>query len=242
MNRSIFLAAMTAASAWASATYTFTSTNLGTFSNYTTCSTGPCANYNSSMQLTGSFTLAAALPANFSGASDITSQVTSYSFSDGLNTYSSSDPNSRIYQFFISTDGTGAISVASILIERWQSGSSPHSVGNRVALFNLNGASINQAENNLTCVSVGSGTSSGIADVCQLANNDAASSTSSASLGSWTGGGSPGGGGGSPTPTPTPAPAPVGTPTLGEWGMISLAVLLVGFAWTRVGRYEREVR
>jgi hypothetical protein len=179
------------------------------------------------MHVSGSFTLASALPPNFSGATDISSQITAYSFSDGINTYANTDPNSRIYQFNIATDSTGLISVGSILLEVWQSGSSPHAIGDRVTLVNLNGPTINQSENNLSCTAVtNGGTGSGVADVCQFASGDGGTSTASAAMGSYSGGGT---GGGGPTPVPT----------LGEWGMIFLTLLLGVFAWLRLRRQER---
>jgi hypothetical protein len=181
------------------------------------------------MHVSGSFTLASALPPNFSGATDISSQITAYSFTDGINTYTNTDPNARIYQFNVATDATGLISVASILVEVFQSGSSPHSAGDRVATLNLNGPTINQAGNNLTCTTVSSGaTGSGVADICQFSSTDSGSSTASATMGTYTGGGT-GGGGGGPTPVPT----------LGEWGMIFLTFLLGVFAWLRLRRQER---
>jgi hypothetical protein len=201
MNKSLFLAAVMATSGWAAATYNFTSSNFATITNFTTCTTGPCANYTSAMKISGSFTVATALGPNFSGATDISSQVTAYSFSDGLVTYTNTDANARLYQFNVATDASGNISVASLLIERWQSGTSPHSVGDRVALVNLNGPSINQGENNLRCLTVGGGTGSGVSDLCVTATSDAGSSVASTTSGTWA---SPVTSG--PVPSPTPAP------------------------------------
>ena len=199
MNKSLILAAIMATSGWAAATYSFTSSNYGTITNFTTCATGPCANYTSSMKISGSFTVATALGPNFSGATDISSQVTAYTFSDGINTYTNTDSNARLYQFSVVTDGSGNITIASLLIERWQSGSSPHSVGDRVALVNMNGPSINNGENNLRCLTVGGGTASGVSDLCVTAAPDAGSSVASTTSGTWV---SPITSGPSPTPAP----------------------------------------
>src|SRR5215469_14332604 len=98
MIRTLFLAAMVATSAWASTTYTYTGTNYTLITNFTSCTTGPCANFTGAMSVSGSFTLAAALPANFS-LQDITPQLVSYSFSDGITTFANSDPNVRINFF-----------------------------------------------------------------------------------------------------------------------------------------------
>ena len=80
------------------------------------------------MNISGSFTLASPLPPNFPSA-DITSQVIAYSFTDGVNTIASTDPDARPYYFFVATDASGNINVRYLLVEKWQSGSSPHTVG-----------------------------------------------------------------------------------------------------------------
>ena len=232
MNRVLLMMSALAATSWASATYTFASNPYVTPTNYTTCATGPCANYSATGTITGSFTVASALGPNFSGVNDITSKVTSFSFSDGINTYSSSDSAVRVYQFFVSTDATGAISAASILIERWQTGTSPHKVSDRVASFNLNGPDVNQVFNNSVCTAVGGGTGSGVSDLCQSFNNDSSTSQASATFATWNG---PSTTTTPPTPTPTPTAA-VATPSLGEWGMIFLVVALVGFGWKKLNR------
>ena len=195
-----------ATNGWAAATYTFSSDNYFSIANFSSCDSGPCANYTASMSLTGSFTLASALPPNFSGGADITSQVTAYSFSDGVNTYASTNPNSRIYNFAVVTDGSGNITIGNILLELWQSGSSPHAVGNRVAFIYLNGPAfpngpalptINQGHNNRICIAVANSAPSGVSDVCQTASLDASTSVASARFGSFAGGG------GGPIPTTT---------------------------------------
>jgi hypothetical protein len=211
---------MIATTACASTTYTFTGSTYSLITNFTTCTTGPCANFTGAMSVSGSFTLAAALPANFS-LQDITSRLVSYSFSDGLTTFTNSDPNVRINFFSVSTDGTGFISNANIELELWQTGSSPHVPGNRLAVLDLAGSTstiVGAGTNNVGCLLLGTG-SSGVADTCTSLVGDSSTSTAQANGGSWTGGGS------SP---------PTSVPTLGEWGMIILTGLLSLFAWLRM--------
>jgi len=200
MKRALFLASMMATSGWAAVTYTFSSSNYSTITNFTSCSVGPCASYTSAMHISGSFTLAAALPPNFSGATDISSQIIAYSFSDGITTYANTDPKARIYQWSLVTDGSGNITIGGILIELWQTGTSPHAVGDRFTLINLNGPSINQAENNLRCSTVGGGTASGVTDLCVLGASDASTSIASSTSGSFSGG--------TPAVPPPATPAP----------------------------------
>ena len=123
-------------SVWAQTTvYTYTG-NVLFVSNYTPpCGTGPCANYPSGAHWTGQFTTASPLPSNLSSYTEVTSQVTSFSFSDGLNVFSDSNPNMRVGFFFVETDAGGNIVVADIGGSLWQSGSSPHTGTDRVAFM-----------------------------------------------------------------------------------------------------------
>jgi hypothetical protein len=242
MKRFLLLGAMTALICSAApATYTFITDAYA--ASPVNCTIGGCANYLPTGYITGTFTLANALPPNYSsGATDLTPQLTAYSFTDGINTYTNTDPNCRVYQFGAATDSTGNITILGLLIEKWRSGTSPHAVGDRVSLINMNGPSINNAQNLLKCSTVGGGTSSGVADLCVLATTDSNSSTALANLGYFLPSGSTGargatgatgGGGGGGTTTPPPA---VPTPSLGEWGMMLLGGLLVGFACFQLNR------
>ena len=220
---SICIALFMTTTAWASVTYTFTGANYTSTTNFTACTTGPCANYTTSMMVTGSFTLASALGANVSNQ-NIASLITAYSFSDGINTYTNTDPNSRIYEALVSTNASGNITSSDLLLEEWQSGTSPHSVGNRFAYIFIIGTTNALGNNNEGCASVGTTSpSSGVADVCNAVNPDTASSSASGPSGTW--------GGGS-----------TAVPTLGEWGTICLVGLLVGFAVLRLRRQERQVQ
>jgi hypothetical protein len=219
MNRFRFLLAAALLAAHAGATtYTFTSANYGAFGNYTSpCATGPCANYTSAMDITGSFTTASPLAANLA-SQDITSQVVSYSFFDGITTYTNTSPNARIYEFFVATGGSGQITTTAILLEIWQTGASPHAAGNRVALVVVGvGTTPPEAFNNFPCSTVGTSPFSGVSDACIAGTLDAATSTANASSGTWT------------IAAPT-------VPALGKPGILFLAALLVLCAWYSLRR------
>jgi hypothetical protein len=193
-------------------TYAVTSTsNYTSVTDYTSpCTTGPCTNYTTSESISGSFDVPTALAPNLSNA-DIHAAVTAYSFTDGINTYASTDPSVRTSVFRLSTDGSGNITVATtlILVERWLTGTSPHAVNDRIAIVSIGGA-LAFTRHNLFCTGVGpSGT--GMPDSCYQASQD--TSTSSAS-------------GAALTMAAQAAPAVVNVPTLSEWGMLILSTLL----------------
>jgi hypothetical protein len=148
-----------------SATYVYTGSNYATVVDHTTCTAGTCADYTTSMSVNGSFTTAAALGPNLS-ALEIAPLVNSYSFSDGLNTYTSGDPNGRIYEFRVSTDGSGAIVATgtTITLHTWTTGSSPHAAGDRFDEMSIRAVG-DVASNNLTCAGAGT-SSSGVPDTC----------------------------------------------------------------------------
>jgi hypothetical protein len=108
-----------------SATYSYTSPLFSAINDNTTCAVGTCATYTTAMRVTGSFTTPAPLPPNLTSA-NITSAVSSYSFDDGVNTIGSSDPDARIRFFNVTTDGSGAITDALIVVHQWTTGSNPH--------------------------------------------------------------------------------------------------------------------
>lgn len=213
----VLAAAFLTSSGWASTTYTFTGTDYTSLSNLTNCTTGPCMNFTTSMTPSGSFTLAAPLGANFVSM-DITGRLTAYSFSDGINTYTNTDPNSRIDQFEVSTDASGNINNATIHLQKWQSGVSPHSSGDRFALLDIFG--IDVAVNNSLCNGPGTSFASGVPDVCVNGVEDSSTSAAETGVsGTWM--------------------LSVPTPTLGEWETILLGGLLVTFALLRLRHQTR---
>jgi hypothetical protein len=110
-----------------------------------------------------------------SNLSHVTINPTSFSFTDGLNTYSSANPNVRGNLFQVSTDAAGNIILSGsdyIRITLWQTGSSPHAVGDRVASIDYNTGSL-FATNNSPCPTV-------IADRCSYGTPTPDASTSQA--------------------------------------------------------------
>jgi hypothetical protein len=144
--------------AW-SATYSYTSPLFSDVSDNTTCAVGTCATYTTAMRVTGSFTTPAPLPPNLTSA-NITSAVSSYSFDDGVNTIGSSDPDARIRFFNVTTDGSGAITDALIVVHQWTTGSNPHGTADRLDQILIGPDSI--GVNNGFCP----GGVSGVTDVC----------------------------------------------------------------------------
>ena len=205
------LFALIQASAWAT-TYTFASGNYTTVTNFTACATGPCANYTTSMQTSGSFTTAAPLAANLANQ-NIFAQVTSFSLSDGIVTYSSADPNSRVYSFVVSTNAAGQITSSQIVLEEWQS--TPHTPPSRVAILELI-ASTASAFNNTACTA-DTTSPAGVADTCTAAIVDASGSSAQSTVLT------------SNIPN---------VPTVGEWGLVCLAGCMLVLAWMRLRRRQ----
>lgn len=104
----LVIACCMATSSWAAATYSGTS---GTYNSYATLI------YNNTMFLTGSFTLSSPLGANLTDT-DITSQVQSFSFSDGASGgLTITQANATRYTFDrVNTDADGAITSADITV------------------------------------------------------------------------------------------------------------------------------
>lgn len=148
--------------AWAT-TYYFAGGPYTTRFDHQTCSTGVCADYPAGARITGSFTTAAPLAANLP-ATEITPLVTSYSFNDGVNAYSSADANARIERFSVQTDATGKPFGVGVRLQRWQA-AAPHNAGNdRLGVLFI--GSPTGAGNNATCSSFGASAFNGVPDVC----------------------------------------------------------------------------
>lgn len=205
-------------SLWAT-TYLYTGAPYTAVLNFTNpCATGPCANYALGEKISGQFTTAAPLAANLVNQ-NIYPMFTSYSFTDGINTYSSGNANSRVYQFQVSTDAGGNVTLGaadSLIIELWQTGSNPHSAGNRVATSEIF-PSGDLSFNNFNCALLGTSPFTGVLDNCAGAIADASSSQGASSApGTW-----------SILQAGVPTLA---VPILSEWAMILLSLLVSGVA------------
>jgi hypothetical protein len=203
-----------------SKTYTFTGPTWPVLNDFTSCATGPCADFPVGSRMIGHFSTAVPLPSNLP-ATNIFPQITSFSFNDGVDTYSSSDPNVRVYEFTVGTDAAGNIIVPQdgISLSLWLSGSSPHAVGDRMAFGHVDMANTSATHNN-SCDVITNSPITGVTDLCIAGNIDA--STSSAS------GGGPG--------IWQPPNVPVATiPTLSRWSLVMLTLLtgVIGFCASR---------
>jgi len=200
-----------------STVYTATSGAYTSKTDFTACVTGPCQNYALAMSASGSFTTASPLAANLI-STDVSGSVTSFTFSDGINTYASTNPAVRVYRFQITTNASGAITGSDVFIELWQSGVSPHTAGDRFAFVRLIGTSI--AYNNDQCTTVAA-SPAGTADSCTGDTGDTSRSTASGGVVVWT--------------RAISGTTPQAIPTLSEWGLIISSVLvgLAGFVALR---------
>lgn len=200
-------------------TYVATATgNYTLLINFTLCVTGPCQNFNTGIGASGSFTTSAPLAANLAGA-NIAPLVTAFSFSDGIHTYSSTDPAARIFLFNVSTNASGAITATDIWVQRWLTGTSPHVPGDRHSsiFFRATG----EVDHNAQCLTVAA-SPAGVADSCTLVlAGDTSRSLAFGSARVW---------------SIAAAPAVNSVPTLSEWSLILMAVLIASSAFVVLRR------
>lgn len=215
----VFLAAaLLQAGAWA-ATYTYTGPAYSPpdLHNFTSCppGTGNCGAYTTAMAQTGSFTTAAPLPSNLN-SQDITAQLTSYSFSDGLTTYSSGDPQVTLVS--VSATTTGGVLDFSVHLVRWQT-PAPHVIGDHLDQVLVT----ESGQHNAVCGNIQVNPKG---DSCGTSNAGGVFSSwidASSTVGSW-------------TVTGLPPVATNAVPTLGEWGLLLLALLMISVGWMTMGR------
>jgi hypothetical protein len=175
---------------WA-ATYTYTGSPL-TQSNpfYGPCAAGPCANFPAGATVHGWFTTATPLGSSLPNI-DLDASVTGYSFTDGINTYSSEDPDSRVVSFIVGTDASGNITTVQLEFSVWKTGSSPHAAQNResfISVFNSSTGGWAHAYNNYRCDGIGAGVNSNVPDTCLIAVADQSSSFATSAYGIWSSG------------------------------------------------------
>lgn len=113
------LAVIATSTACADVTYKLISSNYTSGIDYTPpCQAPVCANYNTSMRMSGDFSVITALPPNLNNQ-DITPLLIRYRFNDGINTYLNSGP-AKISSFKVTTDATGTITDTVIDLYQWQ--------------------------------------------------------------------------------------------------------------------------
>lgn len=158
------------------------------------------------------------MPGNLNNA-DITALVTSFSFSDGLTVYASTDP--QVTLLGVGANTTGGVLQITFAVQRWQT-PAPNALGDHVDLMNISAGG--SGSHNALCTFPPATNPQGNI-YCTTANaaNVYSSWLSAAPVGVWTVSGLP----------------PIGTtavPTLGEWGLLLLAALMLGAGWMAVGR------
>ena len=100
--------------------YSFVSNQYSIIRNYTPpCSAPTCANYLATMRVGGAFSTSGPLSANLT-SQNISGLLTSWSFSDGINTISNTNPLAQIFDFSVTTDSSGAIIQSNIQLQKWQ--------------------------------------------------------------------------------------------------------------------------
>ena len=145
--------------AHATVTYTFTGPYYGGKSEPTkACPSGQkCELYTAKMRITGSFTVASALPPNKKDL-DIKDQLLSWSFNDGLNTISSTGVDPWVQEAYVDTDGAGNISASASFVN-WQPAAGANNYYNMISV--LRAAKANSpissfAETLIKCIKVDS--------------------------------------------------------------------------------------
>lgn len=182
------------------------------------CDIPICTSFAPGDIATGSFTTAAPLPANASG--NFLPSVQSFQFSDGVTTYDSTDPNVRVRQFDLTTDGSGQITGFTIRIQRWRNlpAATGDTANSRLDMITLITAQTAGEENMRCNFSIGV-SPAGAPDSCNGWDG-----STDYSYGSINAGG-----------TWSSVSAAV-VPTLGEWAMLLLTLLLAGGAAVHLGR------
>jgi hypothetical protein len=218
----LLLAAVSVPGLSAAVTYTYAGANYSHFIPFTSCTIGTCANFTTSMNVQGSFTTSVPLAANLT-FQDISAQLLSYSFTDGLDTFTNTDPNTRIWFFTVSTDGVGRISYYAVTIQVWKSGTSPHQPSDRISFlaFTSNQGGNSDVAHNIPCISI---SAADTPDTCVQFSNDAATSNAAeiGNLAFIVG------------PPGVDPPAPV--PALSVLAMAVLAATLAWIAWSAMSR------
>jgi hypothetical protein len=163
-------------------TYQYTSSGYADLTNFKIpCGIGSCANYSPGGAVTGYITTASPLAPNLMSVPVVPS-LTGFFFTDGINTYSSADPNTKVHSFFVDTDAGGNILLASFAITLWRSGTNPHVPGDRVSLLQQGNDIV---WNNAACRTV-SVSPAGVPDTCLETKLDDSTSLARASyVGAW---------------------------------------------------------
>jgi hypothetical protein len=168
--------------AMADAVYTYTGPVYTSGSTGTGCVPAmPCADYTGK-RITG--TITTKLPAQPSSTTAVLpSDIVSFSFSDGVFTYASGDPDVRWNSFSLKTDAQGQVTGGSGLPIKWLSGTSPHVAGDIYRSMSFDSAGPTNVLNNVRTVSVSpDDTPNGFSPLSESSN----AWVSAGPTGSWT--------------------------------------------------------
>lgn len=218
-----------ATAASAQATYTFQGGLYNTISNSGACTVGECTTFTGAHRATASITFAGPLAANLTAA-DVSAQVTSFTFSDGVTTTAGPNALSSTYRVNVTTNAVGVLTSYSILLQRTpgppynaNTQSDPNS---RFSYVVLNPAG-SQGVANTVCYVRGAGGSALDAATFGPGNCNDFLVDPESSVGTAN----------SPTVVTAP-PLPATVPTLSEWAMILFALLLAGGAALMIHRRQ----
>ncbi len=197
------------------ATYTYNGANFNSVMNFTApCNVPVCTAVSTAMRFTGTFDIAP-LPPNLSFAPILT-QLQSFSFTDGSLTFTNTDPMVRIVVARASTNAQGQLTGVSFNFQRWQSPGTSHGIvtdryDNLIVFPTALAAHYNQL-----CFAVGAAIDTGVADSCNTQGADSSSSRGNSSAGTLAG------------------QQISSVPTLREWAVASLGLLIAAIAITQL--------
>ena len=224
----VLAAAMYGGQAAAQATtYTFTSPLYATTTPAASCTVGECATYTTAQRAVITLTFAAPLAANLP-IGDRSGGLTAYTMDDGVRTTTGPGANAASYLVSIGTDATGLPNNYQLAIQRTPGPpytfNSPADPNSRLSAVVMTQAATETVNNALCVTRGGSGGAVTGPGSCNFANIDGRSSTASA--------------GGPVVTLGPPGGGPAAVPTLSEWAMILLGVILAGCAALYVQRRQ----
>ena len=197
------------------ATYTYNGANFNSVMNFTApCNVPVCTAVSTAMRFTGTFVIAP-LPPNLNLA-PIQTQLQSFSFTDGSLTFTNTDPKVRLRTARASTNAQGQLTGVLFDFQRWQSPGTSHAVvTDRYDNLYISPTSLTAYYNQL-CFVVGAAIDTGVADSCNNQGADTSSSRGNSSAGTISG------------------QQISSVPTLHEWALASLGLLIAAIAITKL--------
>jgi hypothetical protein len=118
LRLAIFLLSFAGASQAHAETYSLNAPHFASYYNSTACTKTDCIKYSTHDHVDGSFVTEKPIAPNLT-AVDVSLQIEKYHVTDGHNTISSEDKNSRIASFFVTTDKGGKITQKTIVLQQF---------------------------------------------------------------------------------------------------------------------------